>query len=383
MCGYYSALASAYSNPYRLTNYAVYLTHPLLRLKTDMLLGDEAHKIEQIVRGHTAVYLSGGMCRAVGLDFPKYATTLYDLMAWARKIQSRTKRLTAAEHRPLKEAVQTLATLSPRTPESDWLVEASSGYVRVRPIWARSLTRSELFGQTKKVVLMSATLMGPDWLARSLGLYPGSWAYLDMASPLPPQSRPVYFSPIVGMNAEATHSASSPARDRMQVAIDGLIGHYLTQGKYAGLIHTVSHLYTDRVLTESRWRDIMTREPTEHARRILSGRPSVLVAPNLVEGWDGMDDLCRFIIIPKVPFPDLGDKIVNIRKQQEPGSFDYAALVSVVQAAGRGVRHSLDYCDTWILDANWHRLFQKRRLWLPRSFLDAYRGQTQLITNNI
>ena len=116
----------------------------------------------------------------------------------------------------------------------------------------------------------------------------------------------------------------------------------------------------------------MVSTPDEHAKRVKANEASVLVAANLTEGWDGRDDLCRFILMPKVPFPNLGDKRTKLRMQEDSRSFDHQALVAVVQGAGRGVRHREDFADTWILDGAWNMLRQKRGHWLPQSFKDAY-----------
>ena len=55
-----------------------------------------------------------------------------------------------------------------------------------------------------------------------------------------------------------------------------------------------------------------------------------------------------------------------------------AALVAIVQGAGRGVRHREDYADTWILDEMWNMLLRKRKSWLPQSFMDAYHHNVRL-----
>ena len=122
----------------------------------------------------------------------------------------------------------------------------------------------------------------------------------------------------------------------------------------------------------------MTADVSEHERRVGAKDPSVLVASNLTEGYDGKDDLCRFIIIPKVPYPNLGDRRTRLRMTEDGRSFDYHALVAVVQGAGRGVRHAQDYADTWILDGLWSMLYAKRKTWLPTSFREAYHHNVQL-----
>lgn len=159
----------------------------------------------------------------------------------------------------------------------------------------------------------------------------------------------------------------------MQSAIDSIIGYYLANGRKTGIIHAVSNKYRDEVLTNSKWRAMMTVQAEEHEARVKQGLPSVIVSANMTEGWDGLDGQCRFVIMPKVPYPNLGDKRTALRMKEDPRSYDWRALVAVVQGAGRGVRHAQDYADTWILDKNWgDQLYRKRHNWLPVSFQDAY-----------
>jgi Rad3-related DNA helicase len=164
----------------------------------------------------------------------------------------------------------------------------------------------------------------------------------------------------------------------MQAAVDQLIQFYVLAGTPWGIIHGVSNKYRDFLLTESSWRGIMTASIEEHAAKVADKLPSVLVAANLTEGYDGKDDLCRFVILPKVPFPSLGDTRTRLRMEEDARSFDYQALVAVVQGAGRGVRHPDDYADTWILDELWSMLYSKRKTWLPQSFKESYHHKVQL-----
>jgi Rad3-related DNA helicase len=165
----------------------------------------------------------------------------------------------------------------------------------------------------------------------------------------------------------------------MQEAIDRLIEYYCLNGAPSGIIHAVSNKYRDQILTSSRFRGIMRTLPAEHESAVKRGEASVLVAANLAEGYDGIDGLCRFILMPKVPFPNLGDKRTKIRMQEDARSFDHKALVAVVQGAGRGVRHRGDFADTWILDGNWAQLRARRHDWLPDAFTSAYHHRVQLV----
>lgn len=405
MCGYYQQRADALESPYRIANYALVLTFPpLLRFNrqegwnpTDTMLADEAHNIEESVVSSAQVFLSARTFRMFNVDLPAF-DLLEEWIAWAPKAIMQLPKLEKPPDFGLKTAyssLEFLANLNPVREAGRWLVENEAKGVRLTPVWGSPFVMKNLFGHDKapvnatlsertrarnqgvqKVTFSSATLMGAEYIAETLGLPDGSWAYLDLPSTFPAANRPINYSPVVKMNFK--RMSTFEGREKMQAAIDTLIDYYVKTGQAAGLIHAVSNRYRDQILTESRWSAIMTLDREEHERKINDGKPSVLVAANLTEGWDGYDDLCRFLILPKVPFPSLGDKRTKMRMQEDPRSYDHRALVAIVQGVGRGVRHKEDHADAWILDSNWAMLRRKRLDWLPRSFTDAYHHNVAL-----
>lgn len=70
-------------------------------------------------------------------------------------------------------------------------------------------------------------------------------------------------------------------------------------------------------------------------------------------GVDLPGDLCRVIVVAKIPFPNLGDKRTNARLYRtKDGEFWYAVntVRSLVQMPGRAVRSADDWAVTYILD---------------------------------
>ena len=96
----------------------------------------------------------------------------------------------------------------------------------------------------------------------------------------------------------------------------------------------------------------------------------ILVGPTLIEGVDLPDDLCRYIIIAKVPFPNLADKLVNAKRELFPKWYTAETANSVIQGIGRGVRNPNDWCHTFILDACFLDLYRKTKEQFPNEFHD-------------
>ena len=84
---------------------------------------------------------------------------------------------------------------------------------------------------------------------------------------------------------------------------------------------------------------------------------TILVGPTLNEGIDLPGDDCRFIIILKVPYPSLGDKLVKEKIKLFPLWYNSTTSNEIIQGIGRGVRYDGDWCVTYILDACFWNLY--------------------------
>ena len=84
---------------------------------------------------------------------------------------------------------------------------------------------------------------------------------------------------------------------------------------------------------------------------------TILVGPSLNEGIDLPGELCRFIIIMKVPYPSLADKLVKEKMKLFPLWYNATTSNDIIQGIGRGVRYNGDWCVSYILDACFWKLY--------------------------
>ena len=384
-CGYYGQRIAALLHRGRVTNYPMALSMPTLRDFTSTLILDEAHRIEQTVINSASIILNRGSMLIYGVKPPRAGDDITKWAKWARSVRVKAKDKYDFQAKKLQEVLVKMGKMDSNV--DNWIVDNKGTITKFSPIFGTPFVLPNLFGHeqldtqellkgdtgrkgVRKVMMMSATLLAPDLMERTLGLPANSYDYLDLDSPFPTANRPINYAPVMRMNKANT--ATAAGRAPMTNAMDKLIDHYLLTGRKCGIIHAVSRWYRDSVVVESRWRSIMTTDPLQHARSALNGKASVLVSDNIIDGWDGADDLCRFVLMPKVPFANIGDRHVAARQQKDPRSYDYSALVSVVQGVGRGVRHENDKAENWILDESWEALYRKRGNWLPEAFLSAY-----------
>ena len=96
----------------------------------------------------------------------------------------------------------------------------------------------------------------------------------------------------------------------------------------------------------------------------------ILIGASIKDGVDLKGDLCRFQIIFKVPYPQLNEQ-VKFRKSLDPSWYYYQAVMAIMQAYGRGIRDKEDYCDMYIIDSNFKRLFDFNYNFLNEYFIEA------------
>ena len=94
-------------------------------------------------------------------------------------------------------------------------------------------------------------------------------------------------------------------------------------------------------------------------QRYIDSDNGVLISPSIKEGLDLKDDLCRFIIIPKLPWDSLSEPADRYYYMKKKKIFENEMVIVLAQMVGRGVRNFDDWAKVYILDA-------KSRYWLPR-----------------
>ena len=104
-----------------------------------------------------------------------------------------------------------------------------------------------------------------------------------------------------------------------------------------------------------------SKEKEIFIKQHLDKENSVLIGPSLNEGIDLPGELCRFIIIFKIPYPQLKDKLVQAKMRLFPEWYKSKTSSFVIQGIGRGNRSKEDWCMTYIIDGCFVDLFKSTR----------------------
>jgi Rad3-related DNA helicase len=106
-------------------------------------------------------------------------------------------------------------------------------------------------------------------------------------------------------------------------------------------------------------------------KHYASIKPTVLISPSLHLGVDLKDDLSRFQVIVKVPYPDLTDRKVSAMKEKDQKWYTWYTVLRLAQSYGRSVRNADDHADTYILDSSIEYLLKSAQDMVPKWFTEA------------
>lgn len=366
----------------------------------DLIIFDEAHDLESAILNFAGKFINPRAFDRLGFTMPKSRELredgpwaefwehnhgelrhqMYqqqedvrrDLDAGAVSMDSRQ----AGRLRDLKNLVDIGNTflLAVQDP-AHWLLspQGNEGAMLLRSVWGYTQSPIVFSGQAKRL-FMSGTILSPEFLAFSLGL--DDYKYIELGSDFPAPQRPIYYVPAVKMSASATDADL----DHLVDAMDRIIGaRHLGQ---KGIIHTVSYRLRDEIMARSRWAPFMITHAAANRIDVLNKfreMPDgyILVSPSMTTGVDLPGGACRWQMIPKMPFPYLGDEMVRLRKEDDRrimwhgrdvkvGDLCYAwsTATAIVQAYGRAMRSQDDWGYTYIFDSNFWSFASEAR-WGP------------------
>jgi Rad3-related DNA helicase len=94
-------------------------------------------------------------------------------------------------------------------------------------------------------------------------------------------------------------------------------------------------------------------------------------SPSLHLGLDLKDDLSRFQIITKVPYPSLGDRWIDEKRKRSEQWYTWQTALRLVQGYGRSIRSKDDWATTYVLDSAFGPFVRRNKNILPDWFTYA------------
>lgn len=257
--------------------------------------------------------------------------------------------------------------------KSNWILNVVINYddrrglkrFEFKPIDVSRYAEEMLYKYGEFVLFLSATVINKDAFCRSIGLNPSEVAFINIPSPFPAENRLVNYIPVGRMSANYI-DATLP---KMAEMVETLLELHRDE---KGIIHSVSfkvakyimeHVKSDRLMMhDSLNRDQVLREHKQ------SDRPTVIISPSMSEGVDLADESSRFQVICKVPFPYLGDRVIQKRKELDKDWYAFQTAKTIIQSLGRSIRNKDDFAVSYILDGDWENFYRRNRHLFPQDF---------------
>jgi len=357
---------------------------------------DEAHRIEDQIIQFVGIDIYERNLTECKIDVENYnLEDIDDVMklsdglseSYARQISSLEESRAFAEN-PDYEIVQTLENKYKKYAEARAEIYSNKqNFILNKPYYDeggkfRSLSVKPLdiskyvstFFDHPVQIFMSATI-DKDSFCENTGFDPGTVEIVDtQVSPFPIENRKVEFADVKRLNYSSTRD------DELQVIkkIDEIMTKYNDK---KGLVLTSS---------KSRCFEILENLSEENKKRIrichsfnangktqdqvvqehAESKNGVLLSSSLWEGVDLKEDLSRFQIVAKAPYPMLSETRTKIKMEKFPLWYKAQAIMKLLQGFGRSIRDYGDWADTYVLDSAAHELLLMNRKMVPHAYHD-------------
>jgi Rad3-related DNA helicase len=420
-CPYRDNFNIAKAKPNIVLNYKIALLFSMIGVEfirnRRLMVFDECHTLENHLTEFLAVAVSERMCKRYGVGWKQIKTLPEALFflnekyipAVQAKIKEMTSRVNDIEARANQnsaitkeeaEYIKEFESIKEHFIRLDELVkmpfdELDEHYVFIpdRTFFKfKELYGARVFGSlvdhlADRFLFMSSTILDKDEYCRDLGIDPNKAAFISMKSEFDIDNRPVIFFPVMKM----TYGWDGPdkAAERRDM-IEAIVELCKNEHKdHSGVIHTGSFQVAKWLVKELQGKvpqrilhhnpvekdsddDAMERDEVIANFTNGDGELKLLISPSVTEGLDLKDDLARFNIIAKTPYPFLGDAWVKARMDKSASWYSRQAMIGVIQACGRVVRSKTDWGYTYILDSSFDSLYKRIQRNVPKWWKDGF-----------
>ena len=250
--------------------------------------------------------------------------------------------------------------------------------IELKPLDISTYCKS-LFEKCAKTLIMSATILNHNAFCRNVGLNPNEVKFIQIPSDFPSEHRSIIPVNIAYLNYNNLQS------NEVRLAIAKTVDNLMSLHKnHKGIIHTTSYEQLNFIkenISETNSRRLLVTDPEIQRDEVIfehtksTTKPTVLISPSLHTGLDLKDELSRFQIITKVPYPNKSDRWTNAKREVDPEWYYWQTALKLIQAYGRSVRSKNDWAKTYILDSAFGYFVNKNKDMLPSWFIQAIKGR--------
>lgn len=217
------------------------------------------------------------------------------------------------------------------------------------------LIRKHLHAKANFKVFMSATIGDPASYMKIMGIENAK--FIRLSNDFNYDKSPIVFINKYRMSMREKETSLPKVLEMLDKIIDKHKGQ-------RGVIHCGSYEFMNYIMAKSKhtFRLINyenSKDKADALELFKKKEGAVLVGPSILEGLDLKDDISRFQIFFKVPYPSLNSPHIKAKMKYMPDWYDWKTSVSFLQGVGRSVRSKDDWAVTYMLDACFRTLISK------------------------
>jgi len=418
-CPYSSARESYINGGISLTNFYLYILYAMYNPKlmearaARVLIVDEAHEFDDVMTGFVSIKITETIIKkfkfsnepvllkelkqistiAHYVEYLKYLNTeIVSTQEQMEKGMYKAPRDVVSDKRDLKlskvlnvknsdvKLMQVMTDLKQyqlkieiflkeyKDNPNNWVLETSYNEklrqkeLSLEPIWAYDYLDKYVFSHYDMVFLMSGTILDKNLFCQLNGLDVEKAVYYSIESPFPVKNRPIYYMPVGKMSFKQKEETF----ERYIPYIKKILDKYSTS---KGVIHTNSFELSNWIQKSIKDKRLIFHDSTNKDEMLRmhceSDKPTVIVSPSMDTGVSFDDDLARFQIIAKIPYPTLGSQKNKMRQSNNPDWYSWKTVSGIIQMSGRPVRSNKDYADTIIIDGSVGDVMKHSSQFLP------------------
>ena len=349
----------------------------------DLLIIDEAHITESVLMDFISLSFAD---TPFGIEFPKLETaeeyyiffeenSIPELIAEKLKFAI-TSANTEEEEYWKGITLKYIKFKSSIIDGEDWVVkyENKKTYrtIELKPLFVNKFANNILFNKAERVLMMSGTILSAKIMADCLGIKEEDYKFITVDSQFPVKNRLIHYKPSGSMSYKNK-------RETMPIMLHDIEKICEEHDNDRGIIHSQSFDLTEFVINGSSYdlkKRLFFQKNYSNKEMMLAAHAAskngIIIAPAMSEGLDLKDELSRFQIILKVPYPSfIENPQLEMRMKISNDYYMFLTALKIVQSYGRSIRSETDYASTYILDEDFKSFFARSKSILPKWFKEA------------
>jgi ATP-dependent DNA helicase DinG len=256
--------------------------------------------------------------------------------------------------------------------ENNWILDITFSKTReielnMQPIWGNVYLNDAIWDKYDHVIFMSGSILDKNMFSYLNGFEEKLTDYYELDSTFPVKNRPLYYV----QSGKMTYNEREATFKNQIEVIEKILKKYKNE---RGIIHTTNYEIAKWLKQSINDRRLIYHETENREKQLIkmkNKKNGIIVSPSMTSGISLDDDLSRFQVMLKVPYPNISSNKIKARQSSNKKWYAWRTIVEITQAYGRSVRSETDWADTFILDSCFSDILKYNRYLFPKYIIEA------------